>query len=375
MIQGSCMTYQHSPYRQIPRTSAPTFEEFKSKYFLKRQPVIITDLLKDQPIRQMYNLEEVRQQLGETNITISEGFRPDFYDPNYQREQPFIHHHSCTVSDYLNLIEAQPNTFSLCLENDLPVSMQSLLDQPDYCQAGDLVDDTVCKLFIGNQGNYSHLHYDSDGRHVLFYQAIGKKRIVIIPADASPKVVPHHHWGLICLQHFDDAERDAFLDYVGGVQCVLEAGETLYFPAASWHYVDYLTDGLSLALRFGRNAYTQFLAEKLHPDSLVQRIIARFQTSEIVRAHYQEIFDMLVQAYRQQANSISEKQQQIQTALKQAWQNIESTPDKIYQIPVTPALELSMRKLDTRYYHQFNQIAILNGWQWLSSARSKATIK
>lgn len=375
MIQGSCMTYQHGPYRQIIRTSAPTFEEFKSKYFLKQQPVIITDLFQDQPIRQLSSLAKVKQQLGETSITISEGFRPEFFDPNCQRKHSFVNHHSCTISDYLNLIEAQPNTFLLCLENELPVSIRSLINQPDYCQAGDLIDDTVCKLFIGNKGNYSHLHYDSDGRHVLFYQATGQKRLVIIPADASPKVVPHHHWGLTCLEHFDDAERNAFLDYVGGVQCILEAGETLYFPAASWHYVDYLTDGLSVALRFGRNAYTQFLAEKLHPDSLVQRIIARFQNSEIVKARYQEIFDMIVQVYHQQANNVSEKQKQVQTALKQAWQEIESKPDKVYQIPVTPVLEAAMDKLDAHQYHQFDQMAILNGWQWRSPARSGAATK
>jgi hypothetical protein len=169
----------------------------------------------------------------------------------------------------------------------------------------------------------------------------------------------------LCLENFNEAERAAFLNYVGGIQCILQAGETLYFPAAAWHYVDYLTDGLSIAIRFGRNRYTQFLADKLHPSSLLQRLLARMQTDEIVQVHYRTVFDLLKKAYNQPANSVIDKLNQMQNAYQEIWEMVQGDRDPIYQIAITPELEQSMYNLDAYQYRQFLKPSVLNGWSWL----------
>jgi hypothetical protein len=47
-------------------------------------------------------------------------------------------------------------------------------------------------------------------------------------------------------------ERDRYLDLCGAYVTVLRPGETLYIPAAWWHYVEYVTDGGGFNLRLGR---------------------------------------------------------------------------------------------------------------------------
>ena len=59
-----------------------------------------------------------------------------------------------------------------------------------------------------------------------------------------------------------------------GFQCTLNPGEAIFIPAAYWHFVGYLTTGMSVNVRFGRNEFTRFLGDKCHAHSYVQNIAA-----------------------------------------------------------------------------------------------------
>jgi lysine-specific demethylase 8 len=306
--------------------------------------------------------------LGEIPISCSEGFRPHLFTSQTNLDYKIINN-SCTINQYLDLINRKSNILELCNENELPDQIQALFEIPGYCNFGNFSDDFISRLFIGNSGNYAHLHFDGDFRQVLFYQAVGSKRIILFPPESAPKLVPNHHWSLVCLENFTESEKDAFVTYAGGLQCVINPGETLFFPSAIWHYVEYLTTGMSIALRFGRNSYTQFLGEKLHKDSFIQRIASRMIDERVVRTQYTSVYALLEQAYNQSANSVNEKIQQMSAAYQQAWFLMSHETDPIYQIPTTEFLNRSMSVVDNVLYQSTIRPAIqCSGWNWLPNA-------
>lgn len=356
-------------FNQIPRITSPTRQVFEERFLLKRKPVIITDLFCDQPIKEINSINNIRQKLGEISILCSEGFRPHFFTSQTNLDCKPINNKSCTINQYLDLIDQKSNIFELCNENELPDQIQALFEIPEYCEFGNISDDFISRLFIGNSGNYAHLHFDGDFRQVLFYQAVGSKRIILFPPESAPKLVPNHHWSLVCLEHFTESEKDAFVTYAGGLQCVVNPGETLFFPSAIWHYVEYLTTGMSIALRFGRNSYTRFLGEKLHKDSFIQRIASRMIDERVVQTQYASAYALLEQAYNQSANSVSEKIQQMSAAYQQAWFLMSHETDPIYQIPTTEFLNRSMSVVDNVLYQSTIRPATqCSGWDWLPSA-------
>lgn len=353
-------------FNQIARISSPTRQIFEEEFLLKRKPVIITDIFNDQQIQEITNINDIRQTLGEIPILLSEGFRPYIFASQPSLDHKPLDKDPCTINQYLDLINQKPDTFALCNENELPDQIQALFETPEYCQFGSISDDSISRLFIGNAGNYAHLHFDGDFRQVLFYQVAGSKRIILFPPESAPKLAPHHHWSLVCLEHFTEPEKDAFVTYAGGLQCVLNPGETLFFPSAVWHYVEYLTTGMSIALRFGRNSYTQFLSEKLHKDSFIQRIASRMIDERVVQTHYKAVYDSLEQAYIQPANSVSEKIKQMSSAYQQAWFLMSHETDPIYQMPITELLNRSMSVADASiYHHTIKPITQYGGWDWL----------
>ncbi|HEY9600231.1 MAG TPA: cupin-like domain-containing protein [Allocoleopsis sp.] len=352
-------------FQQIPRKADLSQEEFEQDFLLQRKPVILTHLFKDQPIQTLANIEDVRRQLGEIPLVITEGTQYHHLAETNACFQPAC---SLTLNDYLELIQQEPETALLCSENALPEPLQALFTIPKYCRFGDR-DDLTTRLFLGNAGNYAHLHFDGDFRQVLFYQVCGSKRIAIVPANAAPKLVPNQHWSMVCLEHMSEAEKDAFITYAGGVQCILNPGEALFFPAAAWHYVEYLTTGMSIAMRFGRNRYTRFLGEKCHLDSKLQRIAAQMIDERTVQEQYSKEYEIIQQTFYQPAQTVQEKICQMSTAYDRVWKAIAEPVEPIYQISIPE--QLAQKNLEiqaqSRYANLIQPIPQFGGWGWSSA--------
>jgi Cupin-like domain len=353
-------------FNQIPRVKALSRQIFEQEFLLQSKPVIFTDLFEGQAVRDISDVKVVRYRLGDMPITISEGFRPYLFTDLDPSSQPSRH---CSINQYLDLITQEPETFLLCSENQVHDSIQELFEIPNYCQFGNLAEDLTTRLFLGNAGNYAHLHFDGDFRHVLFHQVFGTKRIVIFPADAAPKLSPNKQWSMICLEHFTEAEKNSFIDYAGGVQCILNPGETLFFPAGVWHYLEYTTTGMSIATRFGRNKYTKFLGDRCHLDSRLQRIAVRMIEEKIAVNQYSAEYSKIKQAYDLPARSVAEKVEQMTTAYQQVLRSIVGKSDPIYQIPVSTKRIREAFTLDAynRYRDLIDLIPQFSGWQQLAS--------
>jgi hypothetical protein len=86
----------------------------------------------------------------------------------------------------------------------------------------------------------------------MCFQFHSKKRSVIFPSAQAPYLyrVPY---SLIVREDIDftnpDFEKGPALQQVQGYVCELNHGEMLYIPEGYWHYMPYLTLGLSISLR------------------------------------------------------------------------------------------------------------------------------
>jgi hypothetical protein len=205
-----------------------------------------------------------------------------------------------TVNGYLDMVNGDRSNRLVCAE--VPQVMigkvEARYQPPEYCRGpnGEL-DDFKPMLWLGGAGNFTHLHYDGDYRHVLQYQLWGRKRVVLLPVTASKKLGPIRNNSVMSPEGMTEEESDRFVRYCDGWQAVVGTGETLLIPAAMWHYFEYLDTSMALTMRFARNKYTATFAENCHMDYHLQALVTRFIDERAVddqrlRA-YAEINDVL----------------------------------------------------------------------------------
>ncbi|WP_224362052.1 cupin-like domain-containing protein [Hyalangium versicolor] len=302
-------------YENIERIKSPSREVFINEYLLKQKPVIITDLFEGQPISQISSLEVARKQLGEMPVIVQEGHEEyfvrmlrglltsDFSFVDIGKEKS-------TVNGYLAMVEKDPNTRLVCAE--VPRSMIDKVEAsysiPDYCKpdAGEL-DEYTSMLWLGNVGNYTHLHYDADYKNIFQYQLWGAKRVVLVSPSESRKLLPLRNNSASSPEGLKGEDNDAFVRYVNGYQAVVRTGETLFMPAMMWHYFEYLDTSMALTMRFRRNKYVRFMSENLHIDYHLQGIVFKFINERAIGAEHLKAYAELEAAFDKPFDNPSEK--------------------------------------------------------------------
>lgn len=270
-------------FENIERIPMPPIDVFFQEYVLKHRPVIITDLFADQPISKIKTLEDARQQLGDMKVVVTPGYERFIVDvvrslvtqePNYEIQQ-----RQSTVREYLEHVAQHPGTKDMCSEVPQPIisEVQALYEVPEVCRTKEGATDAEYRteLWMANAGNTTHLHFDADQRQILQYQLFGTKRVILVPPSGAKKLAPVRNNCAISPEGVSDTEKDEFVRYVGGYQCQLRGGETIFMPALIWHYLEYVDTSMSLSIRFWRNRYSRFLAEECHPDYRLQAIAWR----------------------------------------------------------------------------------------------------
>jgi len=261
-------------FENIRRIPMPPIDVFFRDYVFKHRPVIITNLLANQPIAKIRTLDDARRLLGDMTVVITPGGERFIVEAVRSRltSQPSVETRArqSTVRDYLDHVAQHPATRDICSEIPAPIipEVQALYEVPEYCRGpgGVLDDDYRAELWMANAGNTAHLHFDADQRQILHYQLFGIKRIILIPPSGAKKLAPVGNNSAINPEGISNAEKDELVRYLGGYQCLLYGGETLFIPALIWHYLEYVDTSMGLNMRFSRNRYNRFLAEQCHPD-------------------------------------------------------------------------------------------------------------
>ncbi len=280
----------------VERIAAPPAEIFHHDYVLKRRPVILTNLFDAHPIRALDTAAKFRERLPDLPVAVQPNYMTALLTQGRIGELQ-----QTTLGEFLDRLERDPETQDYCVEYPTPPAMGELIAPTEHCRRGD-ESDLLSLMFVAARGNFAQLHYDGDQRHVLMYQAFGRKRYVLIDAAEGGKVAPLAERNIqrtsaILLQNFSEADKRAFLEYTCAWDCVLQPGETLFMPMMIWHYIEYLDVSMSISYRLGRNAYNRSIADAVPiPSVFLQRLAIQFADETAVDAERREVFRRLQQA-------------------------------------------------------------------------------
>jgi lysine-specific demethylase 8 len=172
----------------------------------------------------------------------------------------------------------------------------------------------VSAVFVANQGNVGHLHFDGDQRQVFLHQVYGRKRVVLFqPASAvhlktldGPFTRPSLS-GLY-LENMSLDEKLALVDRADGYHTVLAPGETIYIPMLMWHHLEYVDDAMSFSVRFGRTRFGRFLSlDHFHRDPFIQNVAARMVGPDHVLDTFDPIVEDIKSEYTKTVPDVREK--------------------------------------------------------------------
>ncbi|WP_158266352.1 cupin-like domain-containing protein [Allosphingosinicella deserti] len=281
---------------RIERVSRPSYAALHA-LLCRQQPVIITGLFRGQPIDTVRDAGAASELFGDLPLEI----RPDysFNDFEAHRDQGRVPRAEMTFSAYMAFKQQHPGTRMLCLEQPTPQRILSLCDIGDYAKINEEDGDEIrSRLFVGNAGNRSNLHYDCDYHGALLYQVFGRKRVILIAPCQSQKLRPAMNFSEYLLCNFSPEDKADFIRYTHAQDDVLAPGEALLIPAAFWHHIEYLDDSMSINIRLKRNRYLRLLGGGLfHTDHVVQGLAAKCADRTFVEERLPGAFDHLLAVY------------------------------------------------------------------------------
>ena len=218
-------------------------EDFYTKYFKPRRPVVFRSFSKAWPAREQWTLDYFREAHGDIMVPVYEEAFADSgaaYGASDDR-MPF--------REYLDLIEAGPTRKRLFLFNIFKHAPE-LCGDFDFPRFAPKWARRHPFMFFGGQGSHVDGHFDVDMSHVFLTQFHGTKRVVLYGPEWSNHLYRHK----FTVSHNVDLGNPDFDRYprladAKGYECILEDGDTVYMPSGYWHYVYYETGGFSLALR------------------------------------------------------------------------------------------------------------------------------
>jgi len=291
--------------RILPTIHAPDLLRHRAALLAKARPAVLRGLFDGQKLGTLTDIARVREALGTTPVMISRNYT-DSHRQNIRNyvqgvnAPPQIERKPGTLADYLDLIAREPDTRWLITEQAAPADLLASVDLSalgvttligGYGNPAAPPSTTTAHslMFAANRDNASDLHTDWDGRDVILYQLFGRKRVVLFPPEAAPKLHPIDIFATVRLSGLDDSERAALCSFAGGVEHLLQPGEAMFIPAFWWHHIDYLDAAMSISFRLGgvQDPDALALLRSAHRDWRIQNIVAGSrdpQRSEACRA-------------------------------------------------------------------------------------------
>lgn len=231
--------------QDIPRVTQISKEDFITHYFKPQKPVIIEKFINDWPAYSKWNLEYMKSIAGEKMVPLYDD-RPVDYKDGFNEP-----HAKMKMSDYVDLLKTEPTKFRIFLWNILKEvpQLQKDFKYPDF---GLKLMKGLPMLFFGGENSHTFMHYDIDLANIFHFHFDGKKQCILFDQKQNDFLykIPH---SLITREDIDfsnpNFEKWPALKHVKGYSGILEHGDILYMPEGYWHYMKYLTPGISMSLR------------------------------------------------------------------------------------------------------------------------------
>ena len=317
--------------REIPRIAMLPQTDFLAEYAYRREPVVITDLFEGQQISEITTVEDAVSAWGDVKLLVQEEYTSA--EGNASPPEPTV----MLLREYVDFSRSNPSTRLCCTEYDTPARVLTSFELPDICRvngAGEEIlglprkygdFDLVTAIFLANEGNVGHLHFDGDQRDVLLYQVYGRKRVVLFPPAAAIHLRtldgPYSRPSLAGI-YLEDMSLEEKLDWVeraGGYQTVLEPGETIYIPMLMWHHLEYMDNAMSFNYRFGRTRYGRFLSvDNFHRDPYIQNVAAKMVGPEDVLTTFEPVVEEIAEAYVGPSTDVRHKVRDMRRAVQAA---------------------------------------------------------
>ncbi|MEP0919089.1 cupin-like domain-containing protein [Leptolyngbya sp. DQ-M1] len=344
----------------IERISALSVQVFEQDYLLKQKPVVLTDLFASDAMNELRTIESAKIHLSSMPLEVQEEFTSSVLKTSIlldQREKKLW-----SFQQYLDYIEANPDTRLMATEGLTPPEIRQRFDFPDYARINgdETFSDVASLLFLGNAGNYAHLHFDGDYRQVLLHQVFGTKRVILIPANQAQKLSPIGNFSNVFLENFSESDKTAFVHYANGYDFLLCPGETVFMPAGIWHYLEYCETGMSFSVRFGRTEQLRFFGDKLHANFYLQNLATHF-----IAQQHPAIFEEIQSAYHKIYPTPVAKAQALQALFELIYSRLCSTSiQKMYAFTNFDAINESLLQAEAQrlYPSPVSIQSLLMGW-------------
>ena len=333
------------PAKEIARIAMPDREAFFRDYVFTRQPVVITNLFDGQEISRIDTIEDAVGAWGSMKLHLQEEYTSA--EGAAEPAQPIF----MSFREYVDHVRANPATRLCCTEYDTPARVLASFQLPAACKVTSPPDqeifglpskygdfDLVTAVFVANQGNVGHLHFDGDQRQVFLHQVYGRKRVVLFqPASAihlktldGPFTRPS--LAGLYLENMSLDEKLSLVDRADGYHTVLAPGETIYIPMLMWHHLEYVDDAMSFSVRFGRTRFGRFLSlDHFHRDPFIQNAAAKMVGPEDVLGTFDPIVEEIKAEYTKTAADMRQKVRGIRTLFRRLCAQLspEARPDEL----------------------------------------------
>ncbi|XP_076454119.1 uncharacterized protein LOC143289129 [Babylonia areolata] len=290
--------------RQVDRVSCRdlSFADFFHQYAVRRRPVIITDMVFSMTTVP-WDLQHIRDVAGEVEARVKRSVAGSVEWAGLEDSGLL------TVSQFLDRL--QEGCRDYLFDWSLPLHCPALADEltipryftGDFLQrsaAGSLYQDSWPSLFIAPAGVHSGLHVDAFASNFWMALFQGRKRWVFFQEEDTPCLYPVYAHSLDPSFEGDVADPDLsahpLLACVHPMECVLEAGELLFVPGGSPHYVENLETTLAISANFVDLSNFGRVLEELDVSALLDPraadLVWQFQQPSFVSHMKLDIGDM-----------------------------------------------------------------------------------
>ncbi len=231
--------------QKVDRVKTISRKDFLQNYVKPQKPVVIENLIKDWPAYTKWNLDYIKEAVGEKEVPLYDD-RPVDYKDGFNEP-----HAKMKMKDYIDLLQKEPTRYRIFLYNILK-EVPSLQKDFKFPDIGLRIMKSMPMLFFGGQDSFTFMHYDIDLANILHFHFHGKKECILFPYEEKKYLykVPN---SLITHESIDfsnpDLEKWPALKKAKGYIAELEHGHVLYMPEGYWHYMKYITPGFSMSMR------------------------------------------------------------------------------------------------------------------------------
>lgn len=225
--------------RTLSPVPMPDDEEFRRDYLLRRRPAVFDRVVERLPVAKDWSLENFASRLD--MIRVQRPAEDGLYH--------YLHFDRMPFAEFRELLKGENKAYAFeTLIDPKQSELKGVADARDARLPGFIPMSSLysSNLWIGSGSNKSLLHYD----HVdsLLVMVEGRKRFLLFPPERTRSMYPY---GILDFRSIKegrvldsrvnagqvDLERFPRLKGVQGLRGELHAGQALFIPAGTWHYI------------------------------------------------------------------------------------------------------------------------------------------